>query len=403
VNIETHKWKVLLCAFFAYAFDVGDMMAITIVIPLLMKEWGIDMAMAGLISTASLAGCAIGAFFWGPLSDQIGRKRAYIYCILSFTLFTVLTGFCNDLTTLLIVRFLCGIGLGGAWILGTTLVSEFFPPDQRAKATGFIQAASPIGVALILWTTAYLVPIYSWRAVFYIGALAFILVVYMAVCLPESPLWVRAKFGLEKGTNVPAEQMKISVLFSKKLIKSTILSTLLVVSCLVAYWGAGSWIPTFLTVEKGFDIKTMSGYMLALNFGGFFGYLGYGYIADKWGRRCSFLIGPTLAGLMALIFVYGTTAGNALLLATLFGFFTYGYWGPLGAYVSEQYPTVIRGTGLAFAWGTGRTVAALVPVVLGSLAMKTSLQFCIGLMSVVFLSGAVFAYFMKETKDQVIS
>lgn len=125
-------------------------------------------------------------------------------------------------------------------------------------------------------------------------------------------------------------------------------------------------------------------------------------MADKFGRRANFIFGGIASGIMALVFTYGTTPNTAIYIAALFGFITYGYWGPLAAFVSEQFPTAIRGAGVSFAWGNARVVTGLTPFLLGGLAMKTSLQFAIACMSVIYASGAIFAYFMKETMEEKI-
>lgn len=401
-----YKYKALTGAILGYMFDAQDFMVLALVIPLLIKTWGISMASAGLISTATIFGAALSGYFWGPMTDKFGRKKMLILCLAWFGVFTFLCGFATNYMQLIILRFVAGIGLGGEWVIGAALITEFFPPEQRARATSAVQSGWPLGYALALGVNAYLVPTYGWQILFFSGILSLIAAVYIVVFVPESPAWLKSQINKSEGresvskTDVKAATWR-DILKGANL-KTTLLAFGLCASCLVSYWGAGSWIPAYLSAERGLNLKDMSGYLMILNVGGFIGYYFYGYLADKLGRRANFIFGSLASAVVMLIWINLSSPTAILWMAGVFGFITYGYWGPLAAFVSEQFPTNVRGIGTAFAYASGRMMSALAPFLLGGIASRYSLGFALGLVSVIYAVGAIFGYFMKETKDIIV-
>ncbi|WP_347489800.1 MFS transporter [Desulfoscipio sp. XC116] len=405
-NPFKYKYKALTGAILGYIFDAQDFMVLALVIPLLVKTWGISLASAGLIGTATIFGAALSGYFWGPMIDKFGRKRMLILCLIWFGVFTFLCGFATNYIQLIVLRFIAGIGLGGEWVIGAALVSEFFPPEQRARATSAVQSGWPLGYALALGVNAYFVPTYGWQILFFSGIISLIAAVYIAVLVPESPAWLKAQSNKTEGkesiskTNVKAATW--TDLLKGANLKTTLLAFGLCASCLVSYWGAGSWIPAYLSTERGLNLKDMSGYLMILNVGGFIGYYFYGFLADKLGRRANFIFGSLASAVVMLIWINLNSPTAILWMAGVFGFITYGYWGPLAAFVAEQFPTGVRGIGTAFAYASGRMMSALAPFLMGGIASQYSLGLALGLVSVIYATGAIFGYFMKETKDMII-
>ncbi|HEX3010906.1 MAG TPA: MFS transporter [Syntrophomonadaceae bacterium] len=402
VNPIDYKWKVLMAAFFGQAFDIMDFMAIALALPLIIKDWGLSLVAAGGVASMTLIGSAIGAYCWGPAMDKWGRKKIYILCLLWMTVFSGACAFVPTMSLLLVFRFLAGFALGGLWVLGSTLLNEFTPTDWRANASAFVQSASLPGYGGILLINIYLVPVYGWRPLFLISWLAVLLALYIAVAIPESPSWIKAKFGIlkqdaaSKAAGTPVEKPKMSDLLVGKYSKSTWLGALLVVSFLVSYWGLQAWTPTYLVQERGVSLARMSWIMLSMNVGGFFGYYASGWVATRFTRRQNYLYGCTLAGITMYLFTYIASPSNVMFFSFLLGFISFGYIGALAVFIGEQFPTQLRASGISFAWGTGRLSAAIVPTALGGLATATSLQTAIGLMGIICALGSICAYFMKD-------
>ncbi len=404
-NPEKYRVHVLIGAFLSWLFDAQDMCILGLAIPLVIKDFHLSMTGAGGLASAGLVGTAIGALFWGSISDKIGRKKALIWCLLFFGIFTVAGGWATSITQLAVLRFIAGLGLGGETVLGGTLITEFFDPERRALANGTVQSAFAVGYLLALMVNFYFVATYGWRALFWSAGLVIIAIVYLWVFVPESPAWQQAqenrRLGLESKTQVTVKAAHWTDLFKGANLSATLLTAVLAVSTLVTYWGIATWLPQYL-MQKGINTKTLTGYLLAINLSAFFGYYFFGWVADKFGRRWSLFGGSVASAIIVFIYMQMATPATMIGLGIFFGFITYGYWGALATFIGEQFPTVLRGTGSSIAFGAGRIGSALSPILLGGLAATTGLQFALTLMVGVYLVGALAAWLMRETKGEII-
>jgi MFS family permease len=405
-NITRYRRRALAGGYMGWMFDAVDFMVLSLAIPFIIIEWNLELSTAGLASTFTLFGAAFGAYIWGPLSDRFGRKPVLAICLVCFGLFTVACGFATTFTMLTVFRFISGLALGGEWVIGAALVAEYFPPEHRAKATSFIQSSWPIGYFIVLAASYWLVPIYGWRVLFYIGGLTLLGAAYIWFFVKESPVWlaVQAQKVQEnkiKASEVVKEETGLKFLFNKENRKDTLLACLMCIFILVAYWGGGSWIPAYLSTEKGLSITKTISYLIVYNGMGLLGYAFYGWISDKFGRRWNFWIGGYGSAIAVIGFMTASTTLTGYIWGGIFGFLCLGYFGPMGTFLSEQFPTKVRGLGISVSYATGRLAAAAAPFVLGAIAMATSLQSAIMYLAIIYAGGAVVVHFMKETKGTV--
>lgn len=410
VNPEEYKYKALIAASLGYFFDGIDFVALSLATPLLMKAWGLSLTSAGLLATSTLIGAAIGAYIWGPVSDKIGRRKAIMFCLIWFGLTTLLCGFCKNWDQLMVMRFITGLGLGGEWVCGTAFVTEFFQPKQRARASSIVMCSYTVGYLFLLALQSWLVPIYGWQVLFYAGILTFICVAYIYFYVPESPAWLKMKQNKELGIEVAPAGVSTSStgaaassnwkdLFNAHNRKALFLSIGLCSSILVGYWGANAWLPAYLSTVRGLDLRGLGYYLLVVNIsaiiGGFFI---WGFLADLLGRRWSFIIAGIASAMVFFAYMNVSSPNMVMVCGALFGLICLGYWGPFPIFVAEQFPTHIRGLGLSVSYATGRVMAALSPFVIGGVATSKGLPFAMGLVTIMYLAGAVFPIFMKETK-----
>lgn len=407
VDPEKYKYAVLVACFFAFMFDNADMLVTSIGLPLLLDVFDITVAEGGLIATSMLVGAAIGSWFWGPFADRRGSRCAYIVCLTCYTVFTVSCALCHTLVPFLVLRFLCGLALGGAWTIGVAYLSDFFPEAQRGRAVGAVQSSAAVGMLFIVFIMKYLVPIFTWRALFYSALLAVPLILFF-VWLPDSPVWLanrrkavqRVTAGdVKKRPGDPDSASGLVALFRvPRYRRALLLAAALVIGIQVGNWGATSWIPTYLVQERGLSNDAMADVVAAMYIGAFVGYWVLGWMADRWGRRKTYLFISAYTFLATFAYMNFATDATAMLFAAIFGFGSLGMFGPLGAFVSESIPAEARGSGLGFVWGSGRLVAASVPVILGSLATVASLQLCIMLASTAYILCFAASVLMHETK-----
>ena len=188
-------------AFAGYTFDAVDMVITALALPLIMKEWGLNMMQAGTVVTALLIGACFGGFIFGPIADKFGRKKALMWCIAFFSITTALAGFAQNHIQLAVLRFVAGLGLGAEWALGTTMIAEFFPAEKRGKASAWMMIGWPVGYFIALGLQAALVPLFGWRALFFAGTAGMLLAGYIWLFIPESPVWLRAQAKKKLGAS----------------------------------------------------------------------------------------------------------------------------------------------------------------------------------------------------------
>lgn len=405
-SAERFKYRALAGAVMGYFFDAWDYMVLAMAIPWIVKDWHITLAQAGLIATATIAGAAIGAYFWGPMSDKFGRKKIMALCIGWFGVTTFACGFCTDLNNLILLRFISGLGLGGEWVVGAAFITEYFPPHQRARATTAVQAGWPVGYACVIALNGWLVPIYGWQILFWSGIITVFVSAYILIWVPESPAWLKNKEnklkGIESQSNTISTAGSWMDLFKGANLKITLMSMALCSCVLVSYWGSGTWVPAFLSQERHLSTAGLTWFMLAQQGVALVSYFIFGWIGDNWGRRASLIIGGTASGITIILYMTVSSMSAVFLMGLLWALAMNGFWGPLPATIAEQYPTNVRGVGVSVSYATGRVMAAIAPFAMGGIAAATSLAVALIVAGLFYFLIAVIAYFMKETKNTIV-
>lgn len=403
---EKAKWWALSAATLAYMFDATDFLVLALAIPLLIKSLGLTLVEAGAVASSTFLGAAIASFIWGPIMDKVGRKKSLSLVLAWFGIWTFVCGFSQNYSQLLIFRFLCGSGLGAVWAICGTMITEFFPSNQRGKCTSVVQSFWAVGYGVAVGLQIWLVPIFGWRGLFFGGSSAILVAIYIHFFVQESPVWLRVHHEREhEKTKTIAERKAVekwTTLFKGDNLKATVLATLLSTFLMTAYWGSATWIPAYLAQERGQNLKALSGYLLYFNVFGFFGYYLYGWFADRVGRRWNFIIGGIIAAILTIVWIEQKSAAGVFWVGMSYAFFSYGFFGPWAAFVAEQFSDAqFRGTGTSIAYGCGRVATVIIPVVLGAVAAKFDLAIAIGCVTVFYILSALTAFFMNETKDLV--
>jgi MFS family permease len=387
-----------------WALDGMDFMIYPLVIGTIIAMWKVDPGTAGLAGTVTLLASAVGGWLGGYLADRIGRVRTLQLTILWFSFFSLVCAFVQNFDQLLIARALLGLGFGGEWAAGAVLMGEAIRPQYRGRAVGSVQSGWAVGWGLAVLSQAilfsYLPPEIAWRWMFAIGALPALLVFYLRryVTEPEIAAATRAK------QNATGERPGLHEIFSGPILKTTILASLAATGCQGGYYAITFWVPRFLTTERKLSIVSSTGYLAALIIGSFIGYLVGAWLADKIGRRNLFL--TFSLGAIAVILVYTQvplTNEVLWLLGFPLGFFASGYFSGMGAFLTELYPTRLRGSGQGFCYNFGRGIGALFPFLVGALSTTTSLGNAIAIFAV--LAYGVFfiaAFALPETRGRIL-
>ncbi|MGH9665567.1 MAG: MFS transporter [Bryobacteraceae bacterium] len=387
---------------FGFMLDAMDVLLYVFAVQALRAEFGLSNAAAGLVSSATLIFSAVGGIAAGILSDRIGRRRTLILTILVYSLASAGTAASRSLTELLLWRALIGLGLGGEWSAGATLVAESWPAGDRGKATALMQSGWAIGYMLAAALTAFILPRFGWRALFLAGLLPALLTFAIRRKVQEPEVWLRRR---EAGLPAPHWTRLFRAPFARRTGFATALATVV----LFGYWGLFTWLPGFLSAPgagggAGMSVVRTSAWIFVMQIGAFFGYLTFGWMSDRFGRRPSFafyvIVAAVLTPIYGLIPGWTDNAGVWLLaLGPLIGFFGTGYFSLFGTLLAELYPTELRGAGQGFTYNFGRGLSALAPYAVGALADRTGLGAALALNSAFFLLGAILVFALPETRD----
>jgi len=407
-TITADQWRALLAAKLGWMLDAMDFLLYVMAIGELQHYFGFDAATAGLLGTITLVVSAIGGLLFGVIADRIGRARALMGTILIFSLASLGAATSQTLLQLMIWRAILGIGMGGEWASGAVLVSESWPPEHRTKAVSIMQSGWALGYILAAGIAALVLDVLdlgpgAWRWLFVVGVLPAFATLWVRRRVKEPEVWTRRSHEYAfLGT--------FRVLFGPQLWRRTVLAILLTSSVQFAYWGLFFWVPNFLAspVEQGGAgmtlVRSME-WIVPMQLGAYAGYLSFGFIGDRFGRRrtCAlFLIGAAV-----LVPIYGRMSWSPtvlMILGPVLGFVGHGYFSMFGAFLAELFPTAVRATGQGLTYNAGRGLGALAPFTIGALATlpRIGIGSALALTSAFFLAGALLLYTLPDTTGQVL-
>ena len=411
------RWKMLYASVAGYAMDGLDMLILSFAMTAIIKEFGLSFADAGLIATYTLIGAVLGGWIFGIMADYVGRVKVFALTIIVFSIFTGLCAIATSVTELNIYRFLAGLGLGGEFGIGMTLVAETWPAAKRARATAGVAVGWQLGVVLAAVLAALVIPHYGWRGLFAIGVLPALFAAWARRGIPEPDLWVNRKMIKEaiqqkvaKGEGLTeteqeiynkANKFPLSHLFagSRKTVTTFALTIMTSVQNF-GYYGIMIWLPTILMQKHNLTLNKTTTWMVVTVIGMIIGIFLFGQIADRVGRKPAYI--SFYIGSAASVYIYSTLSDPMHLLigGAILGFFCNGMMAGYGALLSEHYTTDARSTAQNFIFNSGRAVGGFAPVVIGMLAAQYTLSGALALLAFMYLAAGVNVFFLvPETKD----
>ncbi len=386
-----------------WALDAMDVQLYSFAIPALIATWGITRTQAGALGTAALLVSAAGGWLAGWFADRFGRVLTLQIAILWFAAFTFLSGLAQNFNQLFAARAIMGLGFGGEWAAGAVLLGEVIRAQHRGKALGVMQAGWALGwgTAALLYAFFFsiLPPQTAWRALFLVGIVPALLVFWVRRYVEEPPVYLEARALLA----AHGERPSLLEIFRPPLLRVTVLGGLMGTGAQGGYYAVTTWLPTFLRDERKLSVLDSAGYLAVSIAGAFFGYLSGGFLADRIGRRLTFLFFAIGAGTVAVIYTmipFGDTA--MLVLGFPLGFFASGVFSAMGPFYTEHFPTRVRGIGQGFAYNVGRAIGALFPTLVGSTHLP--LGEAIGLFAgLAYATMAIAAFLLPETRGKVLT
>lgn len=404
-DLTAREQRAFVACVGGWALDAMDVQLYSFAIPALIATWGITRGQAGMLGTAALLVSAAGGWLAGWFADRFGRVRTLQIAILWFAAFTFLSGLAQNFSQLFAARAIMGLGFGGEWAAGAVLLGEVIRPQHRGKALGIMQAGWAIGwgAAALLYAGffSWLPPQTAWRALFLVGIAPALLVFWVRRYVEEPPVYVEARARMAAHGDQPG----LLEIFRPPLLRVTALGALMGTGAQGGYYAVTTWLPTFLRTERKLSILDSAGYLAVSIAGAFCGYLAGGFLADRIGRRLTFLVFAIGAGLIAVIYTMVPFGDRAMLvLGFPLGFFASGVFSAMGPFFTEHFPTRVRGVGQGFAYNAGRATGALFPTLVGVLSSRMPLGEAIGLFAgLAYATMAVAAFLLPETRGKVLA
>lgn len=414
-HITRHHLTILGMAWAGWLFDFYDLMLLSFLLVPIKRDLGLSNWELSFLLGTTLAATAIGGIVFGTLADRFGRKRVLSWTLLTYSAGTFLCGLSQGFWAFLLFRILTGLGVGGEWATGQTLIGETFPARLRARFAAAMQTGAPLGILLASIVGSFVQPLFAssfgpewgWRGCFLISVLPAILVVFIRRHMPESDVWEsQAEKDRPTATGLYRE-----LVVDPKLRRLFLLGLVLALADMSAYWFTYTWMPKYLYDQLGLSLARSGIWMIVTQAAAFTGYLSYGIVADWKGRRWAYSVFSIVwaFGLLGITWFWGAIdvlPWLPLVFMVLVGLGT-GNFSGYGPIFSELFPTRIRSSAMGTAFNLSRGVQFFTPLVI---TWVTTLPLAAGHGLGAGISlGAFFAVFtglwvwmLPETKGTVI-
>ena len=386
VEASVEQRRTLLAASLGWMLDSMDVMLYALVLGEVQKTMHLSAAMSGAMVSVMLVSAAAGGIWFGWFADRYGRARALTWSVLVYSVATALCGFTQTAVELMLCRIVLGLGMGGEWASGAALVAESWPARHRGKALALVQSSWAVGYALGAAIVALVMPRFGWRAVFFVGIVPALITLWMRRKLHETEAW----------KHNPEQPKQTRQIFRGALGRSLLICATMNAAALFGWWGLFTWVPHFLSLPlgqggRGMSIVQTSEWTIEMQAGAFAGYILFGYLADRFSRKYTYISFLIVAAMLVPLFAFVRDGHALLVIGPLVGFFGTGYFSGFSLIASEQFPTTVRGSAMGFAYNSGRVVSAAAPYLIGLVSENAGLSYALCLTSAAFLLAAMIA------------
>ena len=426
-SLDANQWKTMIASNIGWMFDGYETYALIITVGVALHQllapaqYAQIPAYAGTVIGITLLGWGVGGFIGGVVADYIGRRRTMILAILAYSLTTGLSAFAWDWVSFALLRFIVGIAIGSEWATGASMTAEVWPDRARGRGAGLMQCGLGIGffLASFIWLFVSGYGPGAWRIMYFIGIIPALFALWLRSGIEESHKWestnekrqsarAKKKSGAAlAGEDQALTRFTVADLFVEPTVrKHAIVAFVMSLATTVAWWGISTWVAPFVaaTAAKAqLPPQTWAAYAgMSYNIGAIIGYIGLGFLADRFGRKPVVMI--FFAGALLLtpaLYMWTTGLHELVLVAGINGFFTLGLYAWMPVWLPELFPTRMRATGMAFAFNAPRFVAFLGPLFAGMLIAqfggfsKMAVAF-----SLIYILGFVVVPFLPETKGK---
>jgi AAHS family cis,cis-muconate transporter-like MFS transporter len=386
--------RIALAVFVAMVVDGMDLQMLSLALPSLTSELGLSSVSAGALGTYTLAGMGIGGILAGRLADRIGRVRVTWWAVATFTVCTGVIGFSRTYTEVAVLRFISGFGIAALYSMGTLLVAEYVPTRIRTTVLGFIQAGWSAGYVVAALLSSYILPRLGWRPLFLCAIVPGILTLLMLRGQPDPPSWSSSAGG----KTLPPDSTGFVGLWRNPAVRlKFILWTLTSIALQFGYYGANTWLPSYLVKDLGVNLQSMGWYVAATYTMMCVGKVITGYLADIFGRRSMWVASGVLTAIYVPLFIFYATPSNIPYLLLIFGFLYGAPYAVSATYMAESFPAAVRGTAVGAAYNLGRIGATTSPLLIGLAASHYSIGLGLALLGFSYIACALLpGFYIRE-------
>ena len=394
--------RTLIAAGLGWMLDAFDVMLYSLVIAFIIRDLNMSKQSAGLLNTLTLLASGIGGLLFGYIADRIGRTRALQLSILTYSICSFASGLATSILVLAVIRFLLGLGMGGEWNTGATLVAETWPTHLRARALSLVQSSWAIGYALAALVAGIMLTRTNWRFVFFVGVLPALVTLWIQKEVPESELW---KAGRNRSPAATAgSHISFRELFGSMYRRKTLVLLFMNVFGMFGWWGLFTWIPPYLSLPveqggRGFGALSTTGLLVFLNLAGMGpGYACFGWVADRLGRRPAVILFTIAAAVLVPAYALARSPAALLILGAVVAFFGTGFFSGSGIIASELFPTSVRARALGFTYNGARALSSIAPFTIGRVGQQHGLDSAFYICALAFLLSGLVAMLLPETR-----
>jgi MFS family permease len=382
-DLTARERSTMLACFGGWSLDAFDVQMYSFVIPTVIGLWGLSRGEAGLIGTVTLLISSFGGWFSGTLADRFGRVRMLQITILWYSVFTFLCAFAQNFEQLFILRALHGFGFGGEWAAGAVLMGEVIRDKYRGRGVGIVQTGWAVGwgVSALVYTAVYwLLPeALAWRVLFGIGLLPAVFVFWIRRHIDEPEIYHQ-----RKQERAPVGFSHLFSAFRGEHLWTTVKVSLMVAGAQGSGYAIGIWMPTYLRTVRHLSATATGGFLLVQILGALCGFLIGSYLSDAVGRKQTFMWSAILSFIFILLYMFVPMGNTALLLAGIpLNVVLLMKFPPMGPFMTELFPTMVRGNAQGFCYNSGRAIGSFFPTMIGYVSESIGLGTSIALFSAV--------------------
>ncbi|WP_125710356.1 MFS transporter [Companilactobacillus zhongbaensis] len=355
-HLDSYQKKVVASTTAGFGLENMDIMFLSFALSSIIAQLGLTGTQAGMISTITNIGMLIGGIFFGILADRIGRIKTFTYTIFIFAVATGAMYFANNLTTVYICRFLAGIGGGGEYGIGMTVLAESFSKSKLGRISSWVGMAGQVGAIVATVLAALIIPTLGWHALFLFGVIPVFIIFFIRRHLKESDSFIKS--SKEKNGSIK------ELFETPKIAYQTFALMIMAIVQIAGYFGLMNWLPTIMQKQLNLTVSS-STWMIATILGMCAGMFTFGMILDKLGPRLAFGIFLVFSAIGVYVLTLPTNMASLIVVGAVVGYFSNGMFAGYGAVVSHLYPTEIRATANNVIMNTGRCIGGFSSLVIG--------------------------------------